>query len=101
MAYTALQKMPTPTPLQNYSCAWIETWRQCEARSVLQVVFRLSWPRWRGHLGRHILHRRGILPFVGVYQQPKLTCLVCTQSPCVPRVAAAWRENWCLGWNVA
>jgi transposase len=21
MAYTALQKMPTPTPLQNYSCA--------------------------------------------------------------------------------
>ena len=72
--------MPTPTPLQNYSCTWIETWR-------------ISWPWRRGHFG--ILHRRGILPFVRVHQQSKLMCLVCTQSPCIPRVAAAWWEDCC------
>jgi hypothetical protein len=55
----------TPTPLQNYSCAWIEIWWQCEVGSILQVVFRLSWPWRTGHFGRHILHRQGILPFVG------------------------------------
>ena len=25
----SFKKLPRPTPLQNYSCAWIETWRQC------------------------------------------------------------------------
>ena len=94
------QKMPTLTPLQNYSCAWIETWWQCSAGGILQVVFRLSW-RWRrGHSGCHVLHRWVILPFVGVHQQSKLMCLVCTQSPRVPQVATAWWEDWCLGWNV-
>jgi hypothetical protein len=34
----------------------------------------LSWPWTRGYFRRHILHRRGILPFVGVHQQSKLTC---------------------------
>ena len=27
--HTALKKTPRPTPLQNYSCARIENWRQC------------------------------------------------------------------------
>ena len=51
--------------------------------------FRLSCPGRRGHFGCHILHRRGIVPFLGI-QQSKLTCLVCTQSSCVPWVTAAW-----------
>jgi hypothetical protein len=35
------------------------------------------------------------------YSTVQYTCLVCTQSPCVPRAAASWSEDWRLGWNVA